>query len=209
MAFIVTPAHLTDTLSAVNTMLASLGEAPVSTLSPPPTSDCQEALERLDEADLNVQSEGWSWNRETALQLSIDEDGHLPLPAMTLRAALSAESVGTFDIVDRGGLIYDRTNHTYVFTAAPKVDLISRLDWDLLPQPARAYILYSATQRFHAGKQGASIVLRVNGDDLARARATLLQYDDEVGQQNSINGNSGVISALYGQGGVRRNRSGA
>lgn len=210
MAFIISPAELTTPLGAVNKMLSSLGEAPIATINPPPTSDAEEALGRLNEADLDVQSEGWAWNREHDFPLSLAGDGTIPLPAMTLRMTPSASTVGTWDVIDRGGKLYDRKNHTFTFTGQtpPKVDLIVRLDWDSLPQAARAYLVYLATQRFHAGKQGAAVVLNVNSADVLRARTTLLQYDDEVAQENAINGNAGAVTALYGVGGMRRNRGG-
>jgi hypothetical protein len=210
VAFIITPADLTSTLDAVNKMLSSLGESPIATLSPPPTSEADEALQRLNEADLDVQSEGWAWNREHEYPLSRAGDGTMPLPAMTLRVTPSASNVGSWSVVDRGGKLYDRKNHTFTFDAGTviKADLIVRLDWDSLPQAARAYITYQATQRFHAGKQGSAVVLNVNSQDVLRARTTLLHYDDEVDQANAINGNAGVVTALYGNGGMRRNRGG-
>lgn len=211
MAFIVTPASLTTTLAAVNTMLASIGEQPISTLTPVPTSDAQEALDRLDEMDLNVQSEGWSWNREYEFQLTLASDGTIPLPNMTLRATLSPDQVGDFQVVPRGSNLYDLKNHTFDFSAggvAPKMELVVRLDWDSLPQAARSYIVYVATQRFHASKQGSEIVLNVNSADVARARATLQQYDDEVAPVNAIDGNQNVLNAIYGVNGMRRNRGG-
>lgn len=210
MAFIVTPASLTTTLSAVNAMLRSLGESPVATLNPPPTSEVEEALNALDLTDLQVQSEGWSWNRETEFPLSVAGDQTVPLPDQTLRYATSLVDAESFKVVDRGGKLYDLKNHTFLFTAgvAPKADLIVRLDWDSIPQAARGYILYVATQTFHAGKQGSQIVLNVNAQDVQRARATLEQYDDEVAQQNAIDGNPNVVNMLYGIGGMRRNRGG-
>lgn len=212
MAFIITPATLTTTLSAVNTMLASLGEAPISTLSPPPTSDAEEALARLNEADLDLQSAGWFWNREHDFPLSQAGDGTFSLPDQTLRMVPSASNVGAglLDLVDRGGKLYDRTNHTFVFPSgtAIKAELIVRLDWDSLPQAARAVIVYRATQRFHAGKQGSSIVLNVNAEDVRRAVATLEQSEDDTAQHNAIRDNVNIGQMVSGVGGMRRNRGG-
>jgi hypothetical protein len=191
-------------------MLASLGESPISTIDPPPTSDAEEALQRLDETDLDVQSEGWWWNREHDFPLSQASDGTISLPAMTLRMVPSASNFGTFDVVDRGGKIYDRANHTFVFPAGTtlKAELIGRLDWDSLPQVARSVIVYEATQLFHSGKQGSQVVLQVNAETIRKARARLEQYEDDTAQHNTIRDNTNVQQAIYGVGGMRRNRGG-
>lgn len=211
MAFLIVPATPLTQLQAVNVLIASLGESPIESITPPPSSDAEEALGRLNEADLEVQSEGWHWNREKDFQLSLNGDGTVSLPAQTLRMAAayaSAQNSQPLEITARGLTLYDLGNHTNVFTAAPYVDLIIRLDWDSLPQAARSLITLTAARRFHAGKQGSQVVLEVNAEDLARARAVLEQYEDEDAGANSVNGNLGVVTALYGIGGLRRNRGG-
>lgn len=211
MAFLIVPATLLTQLQAVNVLIASLGESPIASITPPPTSDADEALARLNEVDLEVQSEGWHWNREKDFQLSLNGDGTITVPAQTLSMALaygSAHNQAPMEITVRGQTLYDIKNHTNVFTTAPYVDLVIRLDWDSLPQATRAYIVHEAARRFHAGKVGSQVVLEVNAQDLARARLTMEQREDEQAGQNTIDGNAGVVTALYGIGGMRRNRGG-
>lgn len=211
MAWLVVPAQLTTTLEAVNSLISTLGEAPVTSISPPPTSEVEEALARLNEVDLEVQSRGWIWNRESAYPLPLSTDGTVPLPDQCLRvtnAYWQGQPDGVIDIVQRGPQLYDRTNHTYTFKASPMVDMIVRLDWDATPQAHRSYVTLLACQRFHARKQASQVVLQINGQDLARAQAVAEQQEDEVAQYNSIDGNSGVVSGLYGLAGMRRNRAG-
>ncbi len=52
----------TSKLSAVNTLLAIIGEAPVNSLNPPLTGDASLAERTLDEVSREVQGAGWSWN---------------------------------------------------------------------------------------------------------------------------------------------------
>ncbi len=52
----------TSKLSAVNTLLAIIGEAPINSLNPPLTGDASLAERTLDEVSREVQGAGWSWN---------------------------------------------------------------------------------------------------------------------------------------------------
>lgn len=212
MASIIVPATLLTQLQAVNILIASLGESPIASITPAPTSDADEAIARLNEVDLEVQSEGWHWNREKDFQLTLNNDGTITLPDETLRMAnayASEHMTGTpLEVTARGAALYDMKNHTNVFTTAPYVDLVIRLDWDSLPQVARAYITHEAARRFHAGKVGSQIVLEVNQENLQRARLTLEQYEDEQAGENTVYGNASVVTALFGIGGMRRNRGG-
>lgn len=211
MAFIEIPAQWTSTLDAVNLMLLSLGETPVSTLDPPPTNDVAMALNALNFEDLMLQSRGWHWNREDAFQLALQPDGTILLPDECLRVtnayyAPNLTPSGQIDIVQRGQKLYDRINHTYVFKSPAVVDMILRLDWDSLPQPARAVETLRALKRFHGGVQQSQVVLSLNAQDLEMAETILEQNEDEEASYNQISGNLGAVSAVYGNGGLRRNR---
>src|SRR5260221_7670019 len=75
-------------LSAVNTILRCINEAPVSTLTPPPTDDVQMAMDVLDETSVETMSKGWSFNVEADVELVLDIDGKYAVPADVLRIVL-------------------------------------------------------------------------------------------------------------------------
>jgi len=220
--YIIVPQTPLTILQAVNLLISTLGESEVASVSA--TTESVQALSRLNEADLDLQSKGWSWNREYAFQLTLNGDGTVSLPANCLRVTLayaqsqqsqSAPFSGLISdsgfiprVVQRGLSLYDPDNHTYVFPVAPQVDMIVRLPWDQLPVQAQFVIVYKAAQRFHARLQGESIVIQVNAQDVRDAWATLEQHEDETAHWNAVNGNASSLSALYGVGGMRRNRAG-
>jgi hypothetical protein len=208
--FIVVPDQLTSILDAVNVLIGSLGEAAVTTIDPSPSTEVDNALLKLNEEDLALQSRGWAWNREYSWQTTLNEDGTVSLPANTLRCVNAFYTpgvpTGDFDIVARGGQLYDRAHHTNIFTTAPYVDLILRLPWTELPQSARGVITVEACKTFQAIQQASSIVLQVSLQDLAKRWAALEQEEDETDNHNSITGNLSTLGALYGKGGMRRNR---
>lgn len=208
---ILNPSQLTSITSAVNLMVSTLGEALVTGVDIDTAADVDVALLVLDAMDLLVQSRGFSWNREDMMSLPLDTDSKAPLPAQTLRVARAYYGSGTgpFRVTQRGTFLYDRDNHTFIFEAAPVVDLIVRLSWDELPQVARMYITYLAVAEFHARMQERTILLQVTDRTSKLALTVLEQHEDEVGDSNSIQDNISVRSALHGNRGLRRNRTGA
>jgi len=81
----------TSKLSAVNTLLAIIGEAPVNSLNAPLTGDASLAERTLDEVSREVQGAGWSWN--TMLYDSI------PLPLLFGSIRLPTHLKGLFFVV--------------------------------------------------------------------------------------------------------------
>lgn len=202
--YVLVPSQLTTILDTVNSLLRSIGETPVDTLEPPPTATVEQALQCLSEADLRVQARGWFWNREENFQTTLDSLGRVVLPDQCLEMqAAYYTSEGLLNVVARGLYLYDRTNHTYTFTTAPKVDYVVRLSWDYLPQAARALIGYEACQAFQASFQDRSIVFRVTDTARLDAQTTLEQAEDRNQQNNTVTGNISVASAVNS---VRRNR---
>lgn len=210
--FVIVPNELTSVLSAVNVLITSLGETPLTTIDPPPTSEADQALLAVNQADLSVQTQGWKWNREFAYPLALDGDGKVALPDQTLqvvKAYWDTSSNGVApNFVQRGPYLYNMDDHTDVFEAAPTVDLVVRLGWDLLPEAARQYITRLACLDFQAGLQDRPVKFRVTEAMVKRSRATLEQHEDAISGFNAIQNNIGVQSGLHGTGGLRRNRRG-
>lgn len=202
------PSRLTDKLAAVNVLLQSIGEAPVNGLEFSESVDVASAVQVIDEVDLAVQSEGWQFNREDRFTLSPNTDGNVVLPNNTLQVTRAYWSLNGMeaDVVERGRKLYDRENHTAVFTAAVEVDLIVLLPFEDLPEVARRYITTRSAKLFQGRRQGSPIVDRVEEDEVVRARAVLEQHQDKTaGPHNQISGNAEVHNALN-RSGVRRRR---
>ncbi len=140
---------LTTQLEAVNSMLGAISEAPVNSITvgliP---SDVQIAVNLLNETSRDVQLTGYPWNSERDVQVSLALDGTVSLAGNTLDAK---QTPGTHfndqvEVVLRGIRLYDKRNHTYVFTAAPYCDIITYLSWDELPEILRTYIKVKAAR---------------------------------------------------------------
>lgn len=169
----------TTLLQAVNACLRAIGESPVSTLVNGGASvDVEAAHQCVQEASRETQAEGWSWNTDIRYPVKPDTSGHLILPSNTLRATPSGTSQ-YLDVVVRGGKLYDRTNHTDVFTDIVYVDLQVLLPFEDLPEPARSYITIRAARKFADDQLGSGDVHRIRKEDEDKARACLEQAEVE------------------------------
>ena len=75
----------TSKLSAVNTLLSIIGEAPVNSLTPPLTGDTSLADSVIDETSREIQGEGLSWNTILYDKIPLDASNcQSQLPSNTL-----------------------------------------------------------------------------------------------------------------------------
>lgn len=205
MAF-TTPAQLLTELDAVNLVLEAKGLSSANIINAA-DQDIASALLALNQADLEVQSKGWSFNSDDSLTLAINEDGEIVLPDQTLSVANaywpSTSSGRWARVVARQGKLYDRTNQTFVFTASVPVDITVRQAYEDIPQAARNYIAILAAHRSQPKGQGSSLVTRITDEQVLSALAAMEQHEDRANPQNQITGSISVVGSLFASG-VRR-----
>lgn len=198
------PADLSSKLKAVNTVLSAIAEAPVSSLDTSQSVDVSSAVGILDEINLAVQSRGWHWNREEQLSLSPDPDGKIALPENCLWVANAYwENGAVARVVERARALYDRTNHTNVFTEAVVLDMVVLLDWEEMPEYARRLITIRAAKQKQGRHQGSSLVDQITDAEVGDALATMEQREDEADPKSQVYGNLDVKRTLSARG-VRR-----
>lgn len=174
---------LMSELDAVNTMLEAIGEAPVNSLSGTLPADVSIAKARLTKVRRQVLSKGYNFNTERDVTTSRDGSNNVVIPSTALKVELTyADS--TIDVVQRGTRLYDKKNHTYVFAAAPKLDITYLLTWDELPEQARAYIALRAARIFQAGTVGSRELDGFTARDEAMALADLEEADVDSSNPN-------------------------
>ena len=185
MTEIITP---TTELEAVNAILASVGEAPVVSLDDSFT-DAQLARQLLAQESRRVQSSSWHFNTEVGVTLTPDHEGFIWLPANTFRVLIADNR----DIVQRGRRLYDRANHTYVFTEEITADLVVGLPFDELPESLRLFLTIRAGRRFQDRLQGDRVLHEFQAQDEMAAWAAFQNYEAEVGNYNILNNNPLVM----------------
>lgn len=176
----------TTVLEAVNAMLHTIGEAPVSTVENSGVLDAVSARQQLSFINREVQTRGWHWNTEPNVTITpTHPEGYIVLPSNTLRVDTSGFSQD-IDAVMRGNRLYDRQNHTYEFKRPVTVDLVVLLPFEELPEAARLYITIRAARKFQEGILGSPDLSQFTLRDEIMAKATLEDAEADTADYNIL-----------------------
>lgn len=171
-------------LDAVNQMLTAIGESPVNTLFQGTSVDARIAVQILDEVDRAVQIMGWHFNTEKDYPLSRDTNNNINLSPSIVRVDVDTDLYPDVDVVQRGTKLYDRKNHTFVFTQDLKGEIILLLSFEELPEPARYYITTRAARIFQDRVVGSGDAARIMLNDEVQALALLKEFDNDTGDHS-------------------------
>ena len=185
----------TTELEAVNTMLNTIGEAPINTLVDMASVDAITALSILRTVNRSVQSQGWFFNTEHDYPLVPNYSNQIQLP-LNLLSLDSSNTSTEFDIVQRGSLAYDRQNHTYTFAGTVKCSIILLLEFTETPEAARHYITIRASRILQDRLLGSDSLHNMNREDEYQALTTLRSMESETADYNILTGNADVYRIL-------------
>lgn len=171
--------------------MASIGEAPVTTLDGPLTSDVALALNTLAEVSREVQSEGWVCNTEYNYPLPPNTKGEIHAPANTLKIFFHDPS--SYSVALRGTQLYDLVAHSYTFPGPVAANLCFLLPLAHLTETLRRYIVVKAARLFQDRAVGANQLHGYQEKDEFMARANARQEDSEMGRWNMQKGTSGFL----------------
>lgn len=177
------PATITDTeLSAVNQILGAVGQAPITTLDET-NPDTAIVYSTLVEVNREVQAEGWSFNRELEYPIARDSNNHILVPSNVLQITLARLPENrAIDVVPRGGKLYNKTKHTYVWDKDLICDIVWLFDFVDTPQPFKDYITAKASVIASSKLIGDREQFLLLQQREASTRAMVLQYDLEQGK---------------------------
>lgn len=187
----------TTELEAVNTILETIGQSPVTTLTASGVLDAEIAKRLLAQASRDCQTEGWHWNKEYDYPISPDAQGYINVPSTALEIEVARTEGRWKDLVRRGSRMYDRRNRTYVFSEPVKFDWTQQLDFTDLPQAARHYITILAALRMQNRALMSDTVEGYTNDDLGRARAVLEAAEHRTNNHNFLNDSFDTHSIVH------------
>jgi hypothetical protein len=140
------------------------------------------AYNTLKEVCREVQSEGWSFNRErnyTAIQP--DSTNKVQIPNNVIQIDLSQDYVANLgrNAVNRGGYLYDTIKHTDVWDTGETLylDVVWEYDYTYLPQPIQAYVVARAAAIVSSRVVGDPNQYQMLQQKEAYARAMALEYE--------------------------------
>ena len=139
------------------------------------------ALNTLREVSREVQSEGWSFNKESDYPLTPNSDDEILIADDVLQMDLNrnqrAENIGKYS-VNRGGKLYDKKAHSYKWTSdTVYVDITWYFSWENIPQPIQAYIVARAAAIVSSRIIGDGNQYQMLQQKEAYARSMALEYE--------------------------------
>ncbi len=169
-------------LDAVNQILSSVGQAPVTTLDLQ-NPEVSIVLNTLREVNRQVQAEGWVFNTERNYELTPDTDtNQIEFPSNMLQIDTNTQyHKDQYDIVRRDTKLYDRLNHTYTFTDSIKADVVWYFDFTDIPPAIQAYITARAARMAAIKMVGDKELNSLLQEQEVMTRAAALEYDCNQG----------------------------
>ena len=185
MAFPTTNA--TQELPAINQILMACGQAPVTTLDTT-NPDVAIAYDTLLEISREVQSEGWSFNKENHYEFTPDGNNEIAISNNILQLDLTTNAAnGDINAVRRNGKLYDKEHHTYEFTGETvECDVVWFFDWVDLPRPVQDYITARAAAVTSSRIIGDTNQYQMLQQKEAYMRAMALEYECNQGDYSYL-----------------------
>ena len=175
--------NATQELPAINQILSSCGQAPVTTLDTT-NPDVAIAYDTLLQVSREVQAEGWTFNKEYHYEMTPDTDDFILIPNNIIQIKLTENSANMDkDGIRRSGKLYDRHNHTYKWTdETVECDVVWEFDWIDLPEPIQNFIVARAAVFTSQRIVGDNAQYQMLQQQEAYARAMALEYETQQGQ---------------------------
>ena len=170
-------------LSAVNSILGSIGQSPITSLDFT-NPEISFIFNLLKESNVDVQNEGWVYNREEHVEFQPDANtGNIIVPVDILRIDITnGYQDRFFDLVKRNGKLYDKIMHTDVFTAPIYCDVVRLFPFEDLPSVFKRLITYKAAGRAATQLIANSDLFKLLAQQEASARASCMEYECNQGQ---------------------------
>jgi hypothetical protein len=165
-------------LDAVNQILSSVGQAPVTTLDLQ-NPEVAIVLTTLREVNKQVQAEGWNYNVERGYEFTPDSTTkHIAYPTNVLQLDTTKQKHrDDFDPVRREGKFYDRLKHTYEWDNPIEADVTWLFEFEDVPPAIQLYITARAA-RLAANKMvGDTTLFQLLQEQELQTRAAALEYD--------------------------------
>ena len=178
-------------LAAINQLLASVGQAPVTTkdTSNPDVSIAEETFLYVNR---EVQAEGWMFNTDKYVEKAPDDNKWILIPqgvtgtdvlSMDLHAEYddTKEAIIRVDVNDSLPKLYDKINHTFEWDDTVRVDITYLYPWSDVPVPVQDFIVARAAAVLSMRIVGDPNQYRMLQEREAYARSIALEYECNQG----------------------------
>jgi hypothetical protein len=183
----------TTLLDAINSILSTLGSAPVESLANTASVEVTLAKNVLSDVMRDIQVKGWRFNTVSNYPLLQREGGDIVLPQSCIKVDFVENKPF---LVQRGFHLYDVQNHTYTIKGPLKAQLVMGLDFEELPEAFRRYVLIRAARIFSDRILGSGALHSFTESDELAALSSLRNAENDLTNPNILHGNGYFHSLL-------------
>ena len=201
-------------LSAVNSILGAIGQSPVTTLGTVTSDVTNSATEItntfenpevsfiyniLKESNIDVQNEGWVFNREYHVTFDVDDNKQINIPDNILRIDVkNGWSEKRVDVVKRNGKLYDKVTHSDEWEATTvECDVVYLFKFEDLPSVFKRYITAKASTRAATQLVANGELTKLLSQQEALTRASVMEYECNQGNHSMLGLPEGYIYDTY------------
>ena len=202
-----TTIDLDTELSAVNSILGAIGQSPITQLKDPTTGaitnanpEIQFIYNLLKDANVDVQAEGWHFNTEKHYHYYPDSNGKIAIGADVLQLDVSdGWKSRKYDVVRRGGFLYDKLDHTDDFSDISEItlDVVKLYNFEDVPPVFRRFITYRAARQAAVQLVSNPGLVQLLGVQEQQARAAIMEYECNQGNHNMFGLPEDTIYTAY------------
>ena len=178
----------TDTeLSAVNSILGSIGQSPITSLLGTALQNPEISFIKnlLDQVNKDVQTSGWHFNTQHRVKQSPDAQGNYVVPQNSILYDISDGQIDRdTDVTKINGKLYDLVHQTDVFTKDYYFDIITLYKFADVPPAIQRYIISRAAVRAATQLVSNSDLVKLLKLEEEQAKANALNYETEQGDYN-------------------------
>lgn len=184
-------------LEAVNIVLDSIGETPVSSLTSG-LPDAEAAEAKLDEVTTEVLAKGWHQNTNYNVKLTRNYLNKIVIPNTYIKVDTVGENKElnvTVRTEQNVRYLFDLKKQTFIFDTDPYCNVVIKLDFPDLTPTMQLYIARKAARTFQESAMGSAALDSFTVRSEAESYAALLDAEAEVEDNNILKDSPHVLQA--------------
>lgn len=184
-------------LEAVNIVLDSIGETPVSSLTSG-LPDAEAAEAKLDEVTTEVLAKGWHQNTNYNVKLTRNYLNKIVIPNTYIKVDTVGENKElnvTVRTEQNVRYLFDLKKQTFIFDTDPYCNVVIKLDFPDLTPTMQLYIARKAARTFQESAMGSAALDSFTVRSEAESYAALLDSEAEVEDNNILKDSPHVLQA--------------
>ena len=174
-------------LDAVNQILASVGQAPVTTLNMQ-NPETFTVLQTLRDVNRQVQAEGWVFNTERFVKFKRDSNNEIEIPNDVLQLDANRETHrDKYDLIRKNGKLYDKYWHLksdakpFKFDEDLTCDVTYYYRFNDLPYAFQSHIIAKAARQVATKLVGSTELVQLLAIDEETTKVAMMEYESQQG----------------------------